>query len=159
MNRLVIKTKSTTRKCPFSVSPLHWRQPTGVPCKRRQLCCDVVPPPLANSLFPQYSEFFSCLMRFWCCFVFVNMGLFFFSNRLLNAFDSQWGSPSKRNLSSPFPFLCSVRMKSLPGDRVPAVNMAEELLETVDRLQSRLLENPEPRKVSTEQVEAGRLGV
>nr|XP_033493462.1 elongin-A isoform X1 [Epinephelus lanceolatus] len=30
--------------------------------------------------------------------------------------------------------------------------MAEELLETVDRLQSRLLENPEPRKVTTAQL-------
>lgn len=37
--------------------------------------------------------------------------------------------------------------------------MAEELLETVDRLQSRLLENPEPRKVTTAPVEADRLGV
>lgn len=30
---------------------------------------------------------------------------------------------------------------------VPAVNMAEELLEAVEKLQSRLLENQEPRKV------------
>lgn len=37
--------------------------------------------------------------------------------------------------------------KQLPGDREPAVNMAEELLETVERLQSRLLDNTEPRKV------------
>ncbi|XP_041867976.1 elongin-A [Melanotaenia boesemani] len=38
-------------------------------------------------------------------------------------------------------------MKPFPGDRVPAVNMAEELLETVERLQSRILDNPEPRKL------------
>ncbi|CAB1351195.1 unnamed protein product [Coregonus sp. 'balchen'] len=34
----------------------------------------------------------------------------------------------------------------LPGHRTPALNMAEELLEVVERLQSRLSENLEPRK-------------
>lgn len=34
------------------------------------------------------------------------------------------------------------------GGRGPAVNMAEELLETVERLQSRLLDNTEHRKVT-----------
>ncbi|KAM9838699.1 elongin-A [Aulostomus maculatus] len=38
-------------------------------------------------------------------------------------------------------------MKSFPGHRLPSVKMAEDLLETVDRLQSRLLESPEPRKL------------
>lgn len=33
------------------------------------------------------------------------------------------------------------------GGQGPAVNMAEELLETVERLQSRLLDNTEHRKV------------
>ena len=41
-------------------------------------------------------------------------------------------------------------------ETVPAVNMAEELLEAVDRLQSRLQENQEPRKVTTEPGEADR---
>lgn len=40
-------------------------------------------------------------------------------------------------------------MKQFPGPSVPLVNMAEELLETVERLQSRLSENQEPRKVKT----------
>lgn len=34
------------------------------------------------------------------------------------------------------------------GGQGPAVNMAEELLETVERLQSRLLDNTEHRKVT-----------
>lgn len=38
-------------------------------------------------------------------------------------------------------------MKQFPGPSVPLVNMAEELLEAVERLQSRLSENQEPRKV------------
>ncbi|KAK6323649.1 hypothetical protein J4Q44_G00059880 [Coregonus suidteri] len=38
-------------------------------------------------------------------------------------------------------------MKQLPGHRTPALNMAEELLEVVERLQSRLSENLEPRKL------------
>ncbi|XP_041933004.1 elongin-A isoform X1 [Alosa sapidissima] len=38
-------------------------------------------------------------------------------------------------------------MKQFPGPSVPLVNMAEELLETVERLQSRLSENQEPRKL------------
>ena len=37
--------------------------------------------------------------------------------------------------------------------------MAEELLETVDRLQSRLLENPEPRKVTAEQADTDGFGL
>lgn len=40
-------------------------------------------------------------------------------------------------------------MKQFPGPSLPLVNMAEELLETVERLQSRLSENQEPRKVET----------
>nr|XP_057903896.1 elongin-A isoform X2 [Doryrhamphus excisus] len=40
-----------------------------------------------------------------------------------------------------------IGMKPLPGQHLPAVNMAEGLLETVDRLQSRLMESPEPRKL------------
>ncbi|XP_063041350.1 elongin-A [Engraulis encrasicolus] len=38
-------------------------------------------------------------------------------------------------------------MKQFPGPSLPLVNMAEELLETVERLQSRLSENQEPRKL------------
>ncbi|KAM9415095.1 elongin-A-like isoform 1-T1 [Salvelinus alpinus] len=38
-------------------------------------------------------------------------------------------------------------MTQLPGHRTPALNMAEELLEVVERLQSRLSENLEPRKL------------
>ncbi|XP_061903348.1 elongin-A [Entelurus aequoreus] len=44
-------------------------------------------------------------------------------------------------------FPISVGMKPLPGKHLPTVNMAEDLLETVDRLQSRLMESPEPRKL------------
>ncbi|KAK2830716.1 hypothetical protein Q5P01_018647 [Channa striata] len=52
------------------------------------------------------------------------------------------------NRSGTSPFLSLFGQDEVvSGDRVPAVNMAEELLETVDRLQSRLLENPEPRKL------------
>ncbi|XP_055750586.1 elongin-A isoform X3 [Salvelinus fontinalis] len=38
-------------------------------------------------------------------------------------------------------------MTQLPGHRTPALNMAEDLLEVVERLQSRLSENLEPRKL------------
>lgn len=43
-------------------------------------------------------------------------------------------------------------VKPFPGDRVPAVNMAEQLLETVERLQSRIQDSPEPRKVTADPV-------
>ncbi|MEQ2232932.1 hypothetical protein ILYODFUR_016559 [Ilyodon furcidens] len=52
--------------------------------------------------------------------------------------------------SSPAVSLCSARiLKQFPGDRVPAAAaaMADQLLETVERLQTRIQDNPEPRKL------------
>ena len=62
-----------------------------------------------------------------------------------------------RQGEGPGPFVSTD--EAVSGHRVPpaAVNMAEELQETVERLQSRLLENPEPRKVTRVAREVGRL--
>ncbi|XP_014895198.1 elongin-A isoform X2 [Poecilia latipinna] len=66
------------------------------------------------------------------------------------------GSVLKQRNSSPAVSLCSARiLKQFPGDRVPAATaaeppaaaMADQLLETVERLQSRIQDNPEPRKL------------
>lgn len=117
-------------------------------CVQRQLCRDVVPSLRLEFIYYKGSKIVSNACA-------LSSVILLYSDYVSSKRQSLF-CPAVEVIRQKEPFGFVHKLRQLPGVRVPTVNMAEELLEIVERLQSRLLENPEPRKVRPNRSELTR---